>query len=36
MAFIGADPIFAPLHDSPRYQRIVRGIGLQVVPNTAR
>ncbi len=36
LVFIGADPQYVPLHASPRYQRIVRGIGLQVVPNTAR
>lgn len=35
LPFIGADPIYVPLHGSPRYQRIVRAIGLQVVPNPA-
>ena len=32
LPFIGADPEYAPLHDSPRYQRIIRGMGLRVVP----
>jgi TolB-like protein len=33
LPMIGADQQYAPLHGSPRYQRIVRAIGLKVVPN---
>jgi len=32
LPMIGADPQYEPLHASPRYQRIVRAIGLKVVP----
>ncbi|HLZ46022.1 MAG TPA: protein kinase [Gemmatimonadales bacterium] len=33
LPMIGADPQYEPIRGSPRFQRIVRAIGLQVVPS---